>query len=883
MKQIRDISIAKKLYFVLGIMALLIAIELIALGFSINTLSSVRSYVGGEGLWSKGQKDAFYHLQKYGHTHDDGDYRAFHENMKVPLADNRVWLELQKEEPDLTLARQGFIEGGNHPDDVDGMIKLFRRFNKISYIEKAISLWGEAIITIAPLIPLSEKLHREINSTSPSQENINHILKEIDPINLKLTKLENDFSFTLGEGSRWLENLILKILFAVALTVEISGLLLTISVRRGISKGIDEIIRTADKVAKADFSVRAQVFSKDEIGVLASSFNRMADELEKNIAGRKEADDALVIEASYVKLLEEIATAANESPSLDHVAQIALHKICALTKWPVGHLYIKNNANNEFVSSKLWHLNNPDKYKVFKEISESYVFKPGIGLPGRVVESKGPAWIVDVTKDSNFPRAKIANDLGVRAAFGFPVLANSEVVAVFEFFLDSPQEPDIQLLKVTNAIGTQLGRVVERQLTIQAIKEREDDLIKAKAKAEEANQLKDAFLANMSHEIRTPMNAIIGFADILRKRKLEENEMSYVETIKSSGNNLLVIINDILDISKIDAGMIVFEEQPLNINLLFHSLNSMLAEKAKEKNLELLFVCDKDIPDILLGDATRLTQIIMNLAGNAIKFTHKGGVEVFANVLKEKDALLHVPSPGDRPVVAGGKYGQEKCVVKFSVRDTGIGIAKDKLPYIFDRFRQAESTTTRQYGGTGLGLSIAKTLVELQGGAVFVKSEINVGSVFTFTLPFIKVNVEKVAEEKTDTEKFDLKKLAGLKILLVEDNPINIKFVMALFSENGLTTDVAEDGKQAVEKIKNHSYDILLMDIEMPEMSGYEAATFIRKVLKSNVPIIAMTAHAMAGEREKCLQLGMNDYISKPIDSDRLFEKMYSLMRTKHL
>jgi signal transduction histidine kinase/CheY-like chemotaxis protein len=382
-----------------------------------------------------------------------------------------------------------------------------------------------------------------------------------------------------------------------------------------------------------------------------------------------------------------------------------------------------------------------------------------------------------------------------------------------------------------------------------------EDYSEAKEKAEESTKLKEAFLANMSHEIRTPMNAIIGFSDILSKGKLEEKEKEYIRIIKSAGENLLTIINDILDISKIEAGMMTFEEHTFSVKDIFKSLNVMLMGKAKEKGLELLFICDEDVPDSLLGDPTRLTQIIINLAGNSIKFTQKGEIIVRAKVLKKEN---------------------EDTLLEFSVKDTGIGIPADKIQHIFERFRQAESHTTRKYGGTGLGLSIAKQLVELQGGKLSVTSEFKAGSMFVFNIPY-KKSIEVLHEAEDTGEKFNMDQLRKLNILLVEDNQLNVKLILSLFSEYGLVLQVAENGSIGIEKLRENKFDIVLMDMEMPVMNGYEAATIIRNEMKNSIPIIAMTAHAMAGEKERCLSLGMNDYISKPINANLLFEKIYDL------
>lgn len=324
-KWIRNISIKRKLYFVVGIMALLIAVELVTLWFAVRTLSSVRAYVGGEGLWSKAQKDAGYYLQKYGHTHDERDYVQFKDFLKIPLGDAKARKELGKPLPDMEKARQGFIEGNNFPDDVDGMIWLFRNFNEVSYIKKAIGIWAEAEPTMIQLIPIGEKLHEEINSAAVSQERINEILKEIDPINQKLTRLENDFSFTLGEGSRWLENMILKVLLLIAATVELTGLILTVSVSIAISNGINEVIRVSDEVAKGNFNARAKVFSEDEIGRLANSFNNMVNDLSRKTQERDLADESLIRQK---QTLQEYATRLEQSnKDLEQFAYVASHDL----------------------------------------------------------------------------------------------------------------------------------------------------------------------------------------------------------------------------------------------------------------------------------------------------------------------------------------------------------------------------------------------------------------------------------------------------------------------------------------------------------------------------------------------------------------------------
>jgi diguanylate cyclase (GGDEF)-like protein/PAS domain S-box-containing protein len=288
-----DVSIAKKLYFTVGIMALLIGVELFALFFCLNTLSSVRAYVGGEGLWSKAQKDAVFHLYKYGVSRNEQDYQLFLGFMKVPIGDGKTRKELLETTPNIAAARQGFLEGRNHPDDIEGMIALFRNFSHVSYIARAIAIWTEAEPLVMQLIPIGQKLHQEITSANPSEDRINNLLHLIGPLNQRLTDLEDDFSYTLGDASRWLESAVLRLLLVTALTVEATGLLLAISVSRNIQKGLAEIIRAANSFAKGVYDTRVNVSSRDEIGMLARSFNEMSEGLERSIAERERAEGQL--------------------------------------------------------------------------------------------------------------------------------------------------------------------------------------------------------------------------------------------------------------------------------------------------------------------------------------------------------------------------------------------------------------------------------------------------------------------------------------------------------------------------------------------------------------------------------------------------------------
>lgn len=368
-------------------------------------------------------------------------------------------------------------------------------------------------------------------------------------------------------------------------------------------------------------------------------------------------------------------------------------------------------------------------------------------------------------------------------------------------------------------------------------------------KLKEASKMKEQFMANMSHEIRTPMNAIIGFTNLLRRTQLDPSQREYVQNIHTAGDNLLALINDILDLSKIEAGMMQLEETRFSIRSLAASVGAMFADKIEEKGLRYNSEVADEVPDILSGDAVRLTQVLVNLIGNAVKFTERGTIDLHIGLRHQQDNLTGL---------------------KIRVSDTGIGISEVMLQSIFDRFQQAEADTTRRYGGTGLGLSIVRQLVELQGGNVSVYSKAGQGSVFTVNIDYRIPDISEVVSASLINEAADILPEA-VSILVAEDNIMNQQLIRHLMRNWGFDCTIVANGAEAVEQLRRRMFVLVLMDIQMPEMDGYITTSVVRNELKLDVPIVAMTAHAMIGEKEKCLQLGMNDYLSKPIKENELY------------
>jgi PAS domain S-box-containing protein len=409
---------------------------------------------------------------------------------------------------------------------------------------------------------------------------------------------------------------------------------------------------------------------------------------------------------------------------------------------------------------------------------------------------------------------------------------------------------DVNYIPVKNELKKLTG-IMGVAIDITSFKKNEAELKSAIVESEASSKIKEQFLANMSHEIRTPIHGIISLTQFIMNTSLTSDQINYLELIKKSADTLLVIVNDILDLSKIDSGKMTFEEVPFNLKDTIQTSVAAFIPKTIEKNIQIRTHLSNELPEYISGDPVRLTQIINNLLGNAVKFTEKGYVSIGASI-KENN----------------GEYS----IIEFTIRDSGIGIPPHKIGSIFESFTQAGSDITRKYGGTGLGLNITKQLVEKQNGTIQVESLLDAGTTFIISIPY------KIIDEKqltinpiiTKTEQTITKELS---ILVAEDHDINRFIIAKMLNEWGFKHDFATTGTEAVDLASKKVYDLILMDVEMPDMNGYKATEIIRSELNApikNVPIVAMTGNAMTGERERCLNCGMNEYISKPFKPEEL-------------
>lgn len=652
-----NLLIYKKMYLLCGVMGILISFELFILVFSMGTMSPLRALVAGEGRWSKSQKNALIHLQEFASMKDEKYFNLFENDLAVPLALYQARLELEKPSSNELLLKEFLAKGETHPNDIKPMISLLMQLNNFPFLRKAVQEWRYADSLLFQIIEHANILRAELSKKKPDTKILEVQLSSVSNLNNQLTDIENSFSATLGEGSRWLEKTIILVLFFVVLLVEVTIFYLVFKFCENFTLEIEKLNQATIQIGSGDFSGKLVSTSEDELGQMTQALNKMVDNLKTQISERKVA--------------------------------------------------------------------------------------------------------------------------------------------------------------------------------------------------EHANQIKNLFLANISHEIRTPLNSILGFNEVLRDSNLTPEERQYyLDIVKRTGMTLTSIINDILDLSKIEAEQLSIEPRFFSIYQLLDDIYLTLNLKCQEKGLYLNFERSGHCSEFIYSDPIRIRQILTNIIGNAIKFTDRGSI------------MLKYFTDGNRLI--------------FSVKDTGIGIEPERVNRLFVPFSQGDESIRKRFGGTGLGLVISKKLAQLLGGDVeIITSKLNQGSEFLISISYVPGSQNQVLSTPSAIiEDIDLSRLQGRSVLVVEDTVDNQVLIKIFLAKMDLKLSFVNNGEEALQILDRQGFDVILMDMQMPILDGYSA---VKKIRAKNIftPVIAMTGYSMKGDRQKCLDSGCDFYISKPFSKADLVQAIY--------
>jgi PAS domain S-box-containing protein len=576
-----------------------------------------------------------------------------------------------------------------------------------------------------------------------------------------------------------------------------------------------------------------------------------------DITERKRTEGRLALQYAVTKVL-------TESLEIAESAQKILQAACITLDWAVGLLWQVDQADGVLRCSYLCHIGTLATPE-FDRLSKNYTFEKGVGLPGRIWESGLPSWIDNVVADPNFPRAPVALREGLRGAFGFPIFLEDKVWGVIEFLSPEIRKPDNELTKVAVAVGGQIGQFTKRKRAEEELADLLEREQAARSDAEKANRLKDEFLATLSHELRTPLNAVIGWSRMLSTGRLDrENSKHALEVIERNAWAQKQIIEDILDVSRVITGKLQLNLSPVDLIAVIDAALDAVRPAMEAKEIKIETIIDTGLR-MISGDPDRLQQVVWNVLSNAAKFTPSGGsVEISVN--------------------------QNSTHVFIQVKDTGPGIEPKFLPHVFERFRQADGSTTRLHGGLGLGLAIVRHLVELHGGTISVENRSDAsGAIFTVRLPLpsgeLRAETMAGAGSAFSEGRSDQPSLEGLHVLIVDDETDALDLISVELTQHGAKVTAATNAPEALTVLKRQNIDVLISDIGMPRMDGYELIRQVRRQEQGKdrpLPAVALTAYARVQDRMQAILAGFSTHIAKPVEAQELITVVASLAGRLH-